>query len=272
MKLRLAIQTHLTQLTKSEQLVADYVLENTEQVLHMTLGELSKATGVGEATVLRFCNKIGYEKFGSLKLNIAMDLSEQEDDSSIDATLISKVGSSITEAVNDTMELLKEEDIKKAVNYIENCSHLWFYGVGSSGLSALQAEANFTRIGLFSSAIIDPHFQAMNASVLSKDDVVVAFSISGSTTDIYESCKIAKESGSKIIVITNFIGSPIASLADVVLLTAAKEHVLKGGTITGSISQLCVLDCLKLEYVRRHEKEMKVLKKKCADSIIQKQM
>lgn len=274
MKVNLLIQSYLPSLTKSEQIVGRYVLDNNEKMLHMTLQKMSKETGVGEATILRFCNKIGYEKWGSLKLAIAMDLSDDEEETETQQTEDSVIASKndIMLTVNNTADMLNTLEVEKAITLIEKSDHLWFYGVGGSGLSALEAQANFLRIGVYSNAITDPHFQSMNAAVLSSRDVVVAFTISGSTKDIYESLSIAKTTGAKIIVITNYIESPIAYLGDVVLLTAADEHVLKGGTISGTISQLFVINALKKEYVFRHEKECRKLKKKCADSIISKSM
>ena len=45
-------------LTKSERKVADFVLEHGGELVHMTLSELARRIGVGEATVVRFCQKI----------------------------------------------------------------------------------------------------------------------------------------------------------------------------------------------------------------------
>lgn len=273
MKLNLVIQSYLPSLTKSEQIVAHYVLEHNEQILHMTLQNMAKETGVGEATILRFCNKVGYDKFGSLKLALAMDLSDEEEENfDPSSSVLSSTKNEFNSAIVNTCDLLSEEAVQKAVTLIEMGEHLWFYGVGGSGLTALEAQSNFARIGIFSSAITDPHFQAMNAAVLSEKDVVVAFTISGSTKDIYESLSIAKKSGAKIIVVTNYIESQIAYLGDVVLLTAADEHVLKGGTIAGTVSQLFVLNAMKEEYILRHEKTCRALRKKCADSIISKSL
>lgn len=52
---KLKFQKHLHELTKSEQKVGNYVLDNMESVVHKTVKTLSHEVNVGETTVLRFC-------------------------------------------------------------------------------------------------------------------------------------------------------------------------------------------------------------------------
>ncbi len=268
MRYKVLIQSYLPSLTKSEAKVAQYTLKNSQKILYETLQTVSKKTGVGEATVLRFCNKIGCEKFANLKLMIAQETSQEEAKQA--SNIIESIENDLTEILRNTTSILDEKAVDVAANLIDRAEYLYFFGVGSSGLSAKEAEANFMRIGVPSNAIADPHFQAMVASTLSKNDVVVAFTISGTTRDIYDSCKIAKSQGAKLVVITNYIESPTAKLADCILLTAANEHILRGGTLGGTISQLFVIDCVKDKYVVKHEKEAKKLNTKVAQSIVNK--
>lgn len=270
MNIKLLINSYIPSLTKSEKKVAEYILNSNDEILYYTLQDISKKTGVGEATVMRFCNKIGFEKFANLKLLIAKETIDNTIDENLDTTTFVK--ESLNQTINNTSSLLSTESLNKAVNLIEQTKRIWFFGVGSSGLSALQAEANFARIGILSKAISDPHFQAMSSSCFNKDDLVIAFSISGSTKDIYDSLVIAKDANAKIIVITNYIESPLSLLADCTLLTAAKENLLKGGSVSGSISQLMVIDALKSEYIKRNEKIVKQRQEKTAKSILNKSL
>ena len=50
-------------LTKSEQKLADYILKNPSDVMHMTMSELADATSSADATVFRFCHKLGGRSF-----------------------------------------------------------------------------------------------------------------------------------------------------------------------------------------------------------------
>jgi RpiR family carbohydrate utilization transcriptional regulator len=56
----------------------------------------------------------------------------------------------------------------------------------------------------------------MVAATLTRDDVVLAFSASGSVPEMLASCDIAREYGARLIAITA-LGSPLAARADVLL-------------------------------------------------------
>lgn len=269
MKYEVLIKSYFPSLTKTEKIVADYILKNPEKIIYSTLRELAEATKVGEATIVRFCNKIGCNKFAELKLLIAKYNNEEEREES--NSLLDKVSNKIKDIIDNSKSILDEQKVYQVADLINNARHLYIYGVGSSGISAREAETVFNRMGLYSISVTDSHFQTIYASNMSKKDVIIAFTISGITKDIYDSVKIAKDSNATLIVITNYIESPIAKLADTILLTAAKEHILDGGTTGGNISQLFVIDCIKNAYIKKYSKGNNIRKTKIAKNIMDKQ-
>ncbi|MCP4626402.1 MAG: MurR/RpiR family transcriptional regulator [bacterium] len=61
-----AIKAKLDQFTPTQNLLADYILQNPEAVLFMTIVELAKAAQVSEASIVRFCSLIGYSGYTQL--------------------------------------------------------------------------------------------------------------------------------------------------------------------------------------------------------------
>ncbi|MEG1875666.1 MAG: MurR/RpiR family transcriptional regulator, partial [Angelakisella sp.] len=60
--------------TSSEQKIADFILGNADHALECTAAELSVASGVSPATVIRFTKTIGFSGFSEMKLNLARDM------------------------------------------------------------------------------------------------------------------------------------------------------------------------------------------------------
>src|SRR5699024_8269043 len=145
-----------------------------------------------------------------------------------------------------------------------------FFGVGSSGLAALQASHSFIRMGKKSEAKQDAHFQAIDASLLSEKDVAVGFSVSGSTKDTNESLKIAKEAGANIISITHNARSPITQISDVALLMSAWENPLQGSSLAAKMSQLAVIDILCLGVFLRMKEKAIEYREKTARAVSEK--
>ena len=102
------------------------------------------------------------------------------------------------------------------------------------------------------------------------NDVIVALSLSGHTKDIIDSLTVAKKQNAKIIAITNYLLSPVAQLADCVLITAGKENLLDGGSLTSKISQLYIIDLLSTGYALLNKDKVLDLKEKTAKLLINK--
>lgn len=125
------------------------------------------------------------------------------------------------------------------------------------------------RIGLIANAESDPHIQVQVATLLSKDDLVVGLSLSGHTKDTYDSLKVAKEYGAKIIAITNDLTSPIAQLGDVSLQTSVSEF-MNIGTVAGQVSQLYLCDVLAREYEKLNKVDVDKIKEQALAAVMKK--
>lgn len=274
----LAIRSHLNALTKTETIVAEYVLEHAAEVIYLSVTELAEQADVGETTVLRFCRKLGFRGFQDFKLSLAQDLVQPpttftkeavspQDDAQ---TLGHKVVASHCSILEETRKLLQPAQLEQAIGLLVNAEAIQFYGVGSSGLTAMQASHSFTRLGKKCDAKLDAHFQAMTASLLSEQDVAVGISVSGSTKDTIENLQIAKEAGAKIICITHNARSPITKLADVDLLMAARESPLQGSSMAAKISQLTVVDILCLGVELQLKDTAQTSRKRTAQAVSEK--
>ena len=257
-------------LTKSEKKVADFIVSSGEKTLHQTLQDIKKATMVGDATIVRFCQKLGYSGFSDLKIDIAKQgyaATEQATNS-----FISSIEQRLIQSIHDTSAVADEEKLAEAANLIHQAKRIYIFGVGSSGITAQDMESRFLRGGLRAQAITDPHYQAMNAALFTQDDVVIAFSLTGKTQDVYDALVVAKENNAHIISVTNYVLSPIAQLSDVVLQTAIEEYLLNGGSLTGKVSQLFAMDLLITYYEKTYGINELSMREKIARSIVNKQI
>ncbi|WP_442593830.1 MurR/RpiR family transcriptional regulator [Neobacillus sp. D3-1R] len=238
-------------LSKAEQKVADFVLKNADETIYSSVTLLAEKAGVGETSVIRFCRKLGCRGFQDFKLSIAQDLvnpteqvnGEIKEDDSIE-TICNKITSHNISALNNTTSLLSKHELMKATNTFEMAKKIYFFGIGSSGITANDAKYRFMRLGFNADSATDSHIIAMNASLVSKEDVVVGISSSGSTKDLVEGIKIGKKNGAHIIALTNHAKSPITLYADTILLSASKETPFQGGAFASKIAQIHVLDLL----------------------------
>ncbi|MFN3522577.1 MAG: MurR/RpiR family transcriptional regulator [Phenylobacterium sp.] len=231
--------------------IADFVLEQPERIVRMSVTELSEATESSEGSVINFCQKLGLSGFQQLKLSLAQEIVqpvhfihedlEPEDDAD---TVCRKIFHSGIQVLRDTLTVLDPKALARSVEVFRSAKRIEIYGIGSSAPIAEDAHYRMLRIGLEAKVVIDSHIQAISASQTDPDVAVLTVSHSGSTHETVTSTKLAKQAGAKTVVITNYARSPIQAHADVVLFTMARETRFRTEAMTSRIAQLCVLDAL----------------------------
>ncbi len=231
------------ELTKSELKIYYFITKSPKDVLYISLTELCELSEVAEATVLRFFRKLGFRGFQDFKYLFAQELAS-ENVPVEKGTYLDRIRNNMVRAVEDSSELIDQNELQRAIDVIHQKKKIVIFGLGSSGIAGLDMQSRLVRIGHHAIAMTDPHFQVMLASSLNIETVVIAISISGGTKDIVDSVKIAKEKGATIIVLTNYMKSPLTKYADHLLLGAAKENPLDSGSLVSKISQLFLIDLL----------------------------
>jgi DNA-binding MurR/RpiR family transcriptional regulator len=254
------IQSSYNRFTNTEKKVADYILEHAKEVVYMSITDLADACGVGESSIFRFCKSISFKGYQEFKIDLAHSTSvDNEIPQLSDQVLMhdsleevaSKALASNMNALNETYKRIEFTEIGKAIELLIEANRIHFFGVGSSLMTALEANNKFMRITNKTVCAFDSHQQVMSASLMTNKDVAVIISYSGSTKDSIEVARKATERGAAVIVITRFVKSPLTAYSDITLLCGANEGPLQGGSLSAKLSQLYLLDVLYIEYFKR---------------------
>jgi DNA-binding MurR/RpiR family transcriptional regulator len=232
--------------------VADHILAQPQDVVHLSITELAEVTQCAEATIFRLCRLVGMKGYQELKISLAGELVEQpvqniheevlpEDDM---AQVARKVFTSNIIGITDTLQLLDTDALNTAVQLLDGARNVCIYAVGGSAPIAMDAYHKFIRAGISCVMHSDPHLQLTTAALLGPESVVLAISHSGSSKDLIEVVKAAGKTGAKIIVITSYTKSSLAQLADVKLYSSTRETSFRTEAISARIAQLCIIDTL----------------------------
>ncbi|QJD86039.1 MurR/RpiR family transcriptional regulator [Cohnella herbarum] len=248
----LMISSVYSSLSKAEKKVADAVLSNPEEAVLATVTDLAEQAGVGETSVIRFCRTLGFRGYHEFKLSVAQNLVDRP--SSLSDAVIDQADDMMTVArkvsmyhetmLKNTIELLGEDSLGLAVDLMLAANKIYVYGVGSSGITALDLHYRLMRTGFNVEAHRDSHIIAMSASLLKKGDLVFVISTSGSTRDLVDPVKEAKENGASVICMTSHYRSPIVAYADLVLLVPSREMPTEGGALSTKFMQIHMLSIL----------------------------
>jgi DNA-binding MurR/RpiR family transcriptional regulator len=236
--------------------VAEHILADPARAAGQTVTELAAACETSETTVIRFCKAVGYPGYPQLRLALATEAGRAEGtgrggpvSGDIDpdddlAQVVDKIAYADARAVEETAAQLDVGVLEQVVDALVAARRIDVYGVGASGFVAADLQQKLHRIGRIAFAWPDPHSALTSAALLGADDVAVAVSHSGATIDTIDALAEARERGATTVAITNFVGAPIADVADHVLTTAARETAFRSGATASRLAQLTVVDCL----------------------------
>ncbi|WP_132770185.1 MurR/RpiR family transcriptional regulator [Tepidibacillus fermentans] len=256
-------------LSPKEKEIADFIVNHPKEIIHMSITEFADQIHVAEATVFRFCKRLGYRGYQSFKIALASEIVEPiqniheeihpEDEI---LTLANKVFTSNIEAMKDTLQLFDPEVLQAVVDTLSTAKKIDFYGSGGSAPIAMDAAHKFIRTGIYSNAYSDGHQQIMSASLLGPRDVAIGISHSGSNKDVIEAIRLAKKNGATTIGLTNYFKSPLSNEVTYVLYTTARETVFRSEALTSRLVQLALIDVLYVAVsLRRQEETLKNLQK-----------
>ena len=252
------------ELTTSEKRIAEYIMDHTDEVQMMSIRELAEACHVGEATITRFCKRFHSRGYTALKIEL-VKLSHpsyepfsdsQESETTTDSTVHQNIGGMLygeySAAMKQTAELLKKEQVIRAVEVLSQAEIVYCMGQGGSMLMAEEAAHLFSTVSSKFFSIYDSHLQISAAATMTAKAVLFFISYSGATTEMEDILSQAKQNGATIIMLTRFCKSPGAEKSDIVLQCGSNESPLQQGSVAAKIAQFYVLDILYHEYCSKN--------------------
>jgi RpiR family carbohydrate utilization transcriptional regulator len=253
------IRTKYHTLSPTQKQIADFVLNNAEQVILFSLSDLAEKCETSETTILRFLRKLGFDSYQVFRVRIAQDMSNHStqaiyEEIHVEDTIDQikqKVVMSTVDSIQDLDNLLTAELLEKVTKLILKANRILFCGVGASGVIAMDAYHKFLRLGFDVSFCNDTHFMSIACANADANTLVVAISHSGESRDILEAVHLAKEHRAKVVAMTSFLHSSVTKMADAVLPSSSNETKYRSDAMVSRILQLVIIDILYVTVVLR---------------------
>ncbi len=213
--------------SKMHKKFADYILENYEKAILMSMNKISQESGVSEATIIRFTYKLGFDgykdfqkslinstKYSLTTLQRFTTMSELSN-----ADLINSSFHRDVTDINNTFLSLKPEVLNKAVDLIEKSKTIYILGLRTSTILSNYL-AYYMRLLCFNVILVEstqmePFEQLMN---ITEDDTLIAITFPRYSRKTIETIKLIRDKNCKIISITDSDTSPLNRYSDVSLI------------------------------------------------------
>ena len=123
----------------------------------------------------------------------------------------------ILDNIESAQEFLDEQAIEDFEDIIINSKNIFVTGAGRSGLAAKAFAMRLMHLGLSAYVVGETISPAIY-----EDDCIVAISGSGETNTIVSAANIAKDRGSKVLVLTSYPESTLGQLSDCYVLVKGR--------------------------------------------------
>ena len=276
------ISSQYFDLTHSEKKVADYVLGHRIDAQYMSISELAEECEVADATISRFCRRLGLPGYNAFKLELArasMDaraalprtptLSVSSDGF---AALCKQVLGENISALEQTFQLVDREALRQAVDLLEQARRVVCIGQGGSMVLAMEAWTLFSMVSSKFIYVPDSHLQINTLAGMEPDEVVLYFSYSGSTRDLQDALEVARTRQVPVILVSRFPKSPGGQQANVVLQCGVNESPLQPGSVSARMAQLLILDLLFQQLCSRNRDQVDERRSRIAEAAAKKHL
>lgn len=247
----LKIKSLYRDLSKKEKAIADFILENSDEIGDDSISDVARKIGVADSTLFQFAKKLGYQGFKDFKIAIltsdtskSYSIHESISGEDNELEMAYKVFDSNIQTIRDSKALLNKVDLQLAGDIIYNSRILTFFGLGASGVVAEDGFHKFLRSPVNCQHSFDYHNQLIMASLMTEEDSAILISHTGLTVEMLHIAKLIKRRKGKLIAITSYPYSELAKLADVVFISTAEETVYRSEALSTRITQLTILDAL----------------------------
>ena len=223
------MEQKMKHLSKGHKKIAAYIIENYDKAAFMTAATLGQKVGVSESTVVRFAMELGFKGYPELQKELHQMIKSkltavqrmQVSESLIgNGDVIQSVLSGDIELIRATAEQTSRVAFKEAVEDINSARRIYILGARSS--SALASFLAFYFHLVFESVhLVDTTGEAEMFEQMfriGKEDVCIAISFPRYSKQTVKALRFASDRKAKTIAITDTAKSPIAPLADHLLI------------------------------------------------------
>ena len=227
------IKNNYNALYAAEAKVADFILNNPSQALEANVSETAELSGVSDATVVRFCKRIGYAGFYQMKIQLSHDMGKNQNSPNSDGNGKSDSAQERVLAIGKNVEVISKhvdtELMKKCAALIDKSQTVFVIGNGYAKIIACDIIYRLTRMGIRCSGGGYAETDFENLYMGQENDVAIFISRSGEDKKTYNEMELAKKRGIITISLTDAIKCPMVQVADYALTTGienrAKVHI-----------------------------------------------
>lgn len=207
--------------TVSENEISQFVVRNADFVVTNTISALAKEIGISEASINRFCKKIGYQGYNSFKVALAQAQFQEElgNEPTHFSNEIEAISSDYRQLIVSASTMLDFTKLEAIAREIETAKTLYIVSELSTSFIAAELAYKLTIVGFNVHALSNITEIQLSLHNIQPEDLIIAIVPSLTSKDIYPFLVSAKDRRVKIVAITSNDSPKLNDIIDFKVVT-----------------------------------------------------
>jgi len=231
------ITDYYQQLTKSEKQIANYIRKNQEESAFLSAAELADRLGLSEATIVRFARTVGFDSYPAMRevlqenfrrrVTHSTRLQSRLEDLRDGGDIFERMVASEIDYLSHALETVDRQAFHQAIDMMKSHKRIFVFGLGPSVSLVDLMEIRLRRAGwdvvpltTTGREILEPLLK------MNSDDLLFTICFFDITPPLELILDYANEVNTRVIMLTDTLGSIVGDKADVVL--AARRGPVSG--------------------------------------------
>ena len=233
-------------LPENQQKVANYILEQPNELAFVTSDTLARRLKISKPTIVRFARSLGYKGFTDLQQEsvgaLHSDLSTiptflEDLKKQMHNEALGRVVEAELQNINESLSHFDRAVFNDVVELLLRAEHVYTMGLGISALLAQILAYELRQVAVRAQSLAGGPMRFVEMLALAgARDVAVGFSFPPYSRETIDAAAFAKKRGMKVIAFTDARTSPMTFHADQVIVVQTKNMLY-----TNSISAVSIL-------------------------------
>lgn len=228
-------------LSKTDQRIATFILDNRLTVPTMALREIAEGCAISSPTVSRFIKRLGFDDFNDLRLSLARDEGEQTSTTSVigrstESVSLDRFQESLhyiltckTAELADTVARLDEQTIVHLIERFNQAQTILIAGVGNTRTLADNMAFKLRHLGLPGVSLASASDAIAFIPTMTPQDILVVISSSGLSRRLDRLVGLANDLSIPVAIITSNPQSPLIEQSQYVIMSTQRDRLFAYG-------------------------------------------
>lgn len=204
-------------LSKSEKIVCDKIMDDSDPIINFSVSEAAKRYNVSESSIVRFSKRVGYSGYSQLKYDLLHEFENNDSSMVTKESDLENWFSVYSLMVKNLFTPEMETAINAIISLLNTYDKIYTIGLGNTSLAASQLVYSLNKFEKEINLIDSQTRMNQLSTIVTDRHLIIAYSVSAVPEAVQNLLRATQKCGGETVIITMNPNGPAAKYANHVL-------------------------------------------------------